>query len=437
MQHCLARVDAVAHTDAAVLILGESGVGKELVATRIHEQSRRTNGPLVTVNCAAIPRDLFESEFFGHVRGAFSGAARDRKGRFETADNGTLFLDEVGEIPPELQGKLLRALQHMTFERVGDDRTRRVNVRVASATNRSLFDEVTSGRFRRDLYYRLSTVPIEVPPLRERREDIGPLAQMFIEEISAQLGRKPPSLGPHHLRRLQSYEWPGNVRELRNVLERALILGENVERIELGSTLPPVAHKRTDNTGSREPAESPTKGYLTARELLDFEKNNLISALEAAHWRVSGAQGAAELLGMNPSTLASRLKVLKIARPSPTSLYLRIGGEFRIAAFCRDLMGRMQADPQTGRFWAQRSNIGIRREERLLVQYLCAVTGGPAVYAGRDMVQAHSNLDISSGDWIVFLRHLTASFEAMGFDADLRRDLCAHVDGLRSAIVHG
>lgn len=436
LQHCLARADAVAETDAAVLILGESGVGKELLARRIHERSRRSQGPLVTVNCAAVPRDLFESEFFGHVKGAFSGAARDRKGRFEIADRGTLFLDEVGEIPPELQGKLLRALQQMTFERVGDDRTRRVDVRVVSATNRTLSDDVSSGRFRRDLYYRLSTFPVEVPPLRERREDIALLAQMFVIEISEKLGRKPVRLTTHDLGRLQAYEWPGNVRELRNVLERALILGQDQEPLDLGSTLPlTIRPGQQARTLEFSQSEATDRGFLTAPEFVDFERRNLVAAMEAAHWRVSGPAGAAEILSMNPSTLASRLKALKIERPSHNSLYIRIGGGYRIAAFCRDLMGRLQADPQTGRFWANRSNIGIRREERLLVQYLCAVMGGPTSYTGQSMDQAHTRLGITSGDWTVFLHHLAASFDALGLDDGLRRDLQTHVDGLRSAIV--
>jgi transcriptional regulator with GAF, ATPase, and Fis domain len=193
---CLHRVDAVAPTDATVLILGESGVGKELIARRIHHRSRRSEGPLVIVNCAAIPRDLFESEFFGHVKGAFSGASRDRKGRLETAHRGTLFRDELGEIPPELQGKLLRALQQMSFERVGDDQARQVDVRVIGATNRPLLDDVTSGRFRRELYYRLSTFPIEVPPLRERLEDIRKAIGRFSSNISTRRSPHSPSTPP-------------------------------------------------------------------------------------------------------------------------------------------------------------------------------------------------------------------------------------------------
>lgn len=430
--HCLHRADAVASTDATVLILGESGVGKELVARRIHENSRRAAGPLITVNCAAVPRDLFESEFFGHVKGAFSGATRDRKGRFETAHRGTLFLDEVGEIPPELQGKLLRALQQMSFERVGDDQTRHVDVRVIAATNRSLLEDTTSGRFRRDLYYRLSTFPVELPPLRERPEDIGELAEHFLAEIATKLRRKPPRLTAQHQRRLRSHDWPGNARELRNVLERAVILGS----VDFDAVLPS-APKQRSIAIPREAPVADHAGYITASEFLTLERHNLIAALEAAGWRVSGSGGAAELLGMNPSTLASRLKALAIQRPAPDSLYARLGGLTRIAALCRDLLGRMMADPQVGRFWADRSSVGMRQEERLLVQYLCSELGGPTCYVGRNMNDAHSHLNITASDWAVFIHHLNGSFEALGLDNVLRTLLRDAVDALRPAIVRG
>ena len=431
LRHCLERVDAVAPTDATVLILGESGVGKELVARRIHEKSRRANAPMVSVNCAAIPRELFESEFFGHVKGAFSGATRDRKGRLETAHRGTLFLDEVGEIPRELQGKLLRALQQMSFERVGDDQTREVDVRVIAATNRSLADDATAGRFRRDLYYRLSTFPVEVPPLRDRIEDITPLANHFLAEIAAKLRRKPPRLSWQQHKRLRAYDWPGNIRELRNVLERSLILGNTPD---FDGILPSAAKPRTASI-PRDPPQLDDSGYITASEFLAFERNNLIAALEAANWRVSGDGGAADRLEMNASTLASRLRALDIRRPASGSLYARLGGRSKIAALARDLLGRMQADPQVGRFWADRSTIGMRQEEKLLVQYLCSELGGPTRYAGRNMTTAHAHLDITPSDWMVFLHHLEQTFEALGIESLIKASLREAVNALRPAIV--
>lgn len=428
---CLHRVDAVAPTDATVLILGESGVGKELVARRIHERSRRAAGPLVIVNCAAIPRDLFESEFFGHVKGAFSGATCDRKGRLESAHRGTLFLDEVGEIPPELQGKLLRALQQMSFEQVGDDRTRQVDVRVVAATNRSLLNDVSSGRFRRDLYYRISTFPIEVPPLRERPEDIELLSAHFLSEIASKLRRKAPRLSAAQTRRLRTYDWPGNVRELRNVLERFLILGHEPD---FAGILPAPANAPA-LSASREPIHHADGGFITAAEFAAFERNNLIAALETANWKVAGSGGAADLLQMNASTLASRLRALDIVRPAAGSAYVRLGGRARIAAMSRDLLGRMQADPQVGRFWSDRSTAGIRQEERLLVAYLCSALGGPVRYEGRDMIATHAHLDITASDWSVFIQHLDQTFEALAVEPQLRMELREAVDGLKSSIV--
>jgi transcriptional regulator with GAF, ATPase, and Fis domain len=215
----------VARTDANVLITGESGTGKELVARAVHEQSRRLAGPLVKVNCASIPTELFESEFFGHVRGAFTGAQHAREGRFELADGGTLFLDEVGEIPLFLQGKLLRVLQERQFERVGDSRTRQVDVRIVAATNRDLLQQSGASRFRQDLYYRLSVFPIHVPALRERPEDIAPLLAHFVALACARHGVAPLSPTAAQVRDLESYDWPGNVRELQNVVDRAVIVG--------------------------------------------------------------------------------------------------------------------------------------------------------------------------------------------------------------------
>ncbi len=234
LKHTLSQVEAVAQTPANVLVLGESGVGKELVAREIHARSPRAAAPLVKVNCASIPKELFESEFFGHVKGAFTGAHRDRVGRFQLADGGSIFLDEVGEIPLELQGKLLRVLQESEFERVGDDITRSVDVRVIAATNRNLEELVVAGNFREDLFYRLSVFPIEVPALRNRPEDLIQLAQHFLETICNDFGRPPFKLTRSQAALISAYDWPGNVRELKNVIERAVILSKgNILRLDL------------------------------------------------------------------------------------------------------------------------------------------------------------------------------------------------------------
>ncbi len=306
----LSRVEAVANTPASVLVMGESGTGKELVAHAIHAQSPRADGPLVKVNCASIPKELFESEFFGHVRGAFTGAQRDRVGRFQLADGGTLFLDEVGEIPLELQGKLLRVLQEGEFERVGDDVTRSVDVRVIAATNRNLEAEIVAGRFREDLFYRLSVFPVEVPPLRERREDIVPLAQHFLEQTCRDFGRELLRLSQAQARKLEDYSWPGNVRELKNVIERAVILSPGTQlRLELSMPELPPRRSLPVNGGDNEST------IMTEKEIREFARQNTIRALEASGWRVSGKGGAAERLGVRPTTLADRLRAYKIRRP--------------------------------------------------------------------------------------------------------------------------
>ena len=226
LRQLLREVDLVAPSDASVLILGETGTGKELIASAIHQRSRRSDKPLVRVNCTSIPKELFESEFFGHAKGAFTGAIRDRAGRFEAADGGTLFLDEVGEIPLELQAKLLRVLQEKSYERVGEDRTRHANVRIVAATNRDLQREVAAGRFRQDFYYRLNVFPLTVAPLRDRREDIPLLARHFIDLSVKEFGCARPILTRLGVEILQKYDWPGNIRELRNVIERAVILAQ-------------------------------------------------------------------------------------------------------------------------------------------------------------------------------------------------------------------
>jgi transcriptional regulator with GAF, ATPase, and Fis domain len=224
LRQIVSQIDLVAPTDASVLVLGETGTGKELVAHEIHRRSRRKEKPLVRVNCASIPKELYESEFFGHAKGAFTGAIKDRAGRFETAEGGTLFLDEIGEVPPEMQGKLLRALQEKRYERVGEDRTRRADVRIVAATNRDLKKEAAAGRFREDLFYRLNVFPVQVPPLRERKEDVPLLVQHFIKLSAKDLGCPQPRLTRAGMEQLQHYDWPGNIRELRNVIERAVIL---------------------------------------------------------------------------------------------------------------------------------------------------------------------------------------------------------------------
>jgi len=311
----LEQIERVAPTEATVLILGESGTGKELVAAAIHERSARCHRPLVRVNCAAVPAELFESEFFGHVKGAFTGALRDRVGRFQHADGGTLFLDEVGEIPLAQQGKLLRVLQDGQFERVGEDRTRAVDVRVVAATNRDLRREVEAGRFRADLYYRLSVFPVGVPPLRERKEDIPLLATHFVQLFCTRLHRDDVNLTSDDIRLLNQYDWPGNVRELQHVLERALIHARGPRlRVDLALTQG-AAPSSYPLVLSRETQEvAPPPRVLPHADLKRREQENILAALEQARWKVYGAGGAAELLGLHPTTLASRMKALGLRR---------------------------------------------------------------------------------------------------------------------------
>ncbi|HEY6728071.1 MAG TPA: sigma 54-interacting transcriptional regulator [Polyangiaceae bacterium] len=316
MQRVLDEVHAVARTNANVLILGESGVGKELVAAAIHEESARSEQPLVKVNCASIPRELFESEFFGHVRGAFSGASRQRAGRFALADGGTLFLDEVGEIPLELQGKLLRVLQEGQFEPVGDDRTRRVDVRIIAATNRDLETEIRAGRFRQDLYYRLKVVPIAVPPLRERPEDIVPMARQFLLDFARHLNVKVPLLTSDDERSMTTYEFPGNVRELRNVIERAVVMARSTDRrlsLHLPApSVPAVAPALLVSTAQSD--DTPLAPVIPAARFREMERENIVNALRHCNGRIAGRHGAAALLGLKPSTLSYQMKALGIRR---------------------------------------------------------------------------------------------------------------------------
>ena len=312
MHQVMARIDAVASTPATVLITGESGVGKELVARAIHRRSDRADKSLVKVNCASIPHDLFESEFFGHVKGAFTGAHKDRTGRFQLADGGLIFLDEVGEIPIDLQAKLLRVLQEQEFERVGEDKTRKVNVRIIAATNRNLAEAVDANEFREDLYYRLNTFPIDVPPLRKRQQDVVPLAQHFLRQAAKKMGREVQQLSRRQADNLEAYCWPGNVRELQSVIDRAVILSPT-HRLQLELALPQsalAAGELEKQSGSEDHQED----FLTYAELEEFERKNLIAALNLCNWRISGESGAAQLLGVKPSTLSYRMKAMGIQK---------------------------------------------------------------------------------------------------------------------------
>lgn len=310
LRKVLRDVQEVAGTDATVLLLGETGTGKEVIARAIQRASRRQHKPLVKVNCAAIPATLIESEFFGHEAGAFTGATKKRDGRFALAHGGTIFLDEVAELPLDLQSKLLRVLQEGEFEPVGRSQTRKVDVLVLAATNRDLALAVSEGKFREDLYYRLNVFPIELPALRERRDDIGMLANAFAQKIAKTMGRSLETLSADNLRRLEAYHWPGNVRELQNIIERAVITSHD-GKLNLDRALP-------ESVGATAAALSnpptPNQRVLSAKEIEDIERQNLIAALEACDWKVAGDNGAAKLLGIKPTTLSSRIKALGIAR---------------------------------------------------------------------------------------------------------------------------
>jgi transcriptional regulator with GAF, ATPase, and Fis domain len=305
IRRVLEQIEMVAPTDATVLIIGETGVGKELVARAIHERSPRRDGPLIKVNCTAIPRELFEAEFFGHVKGSFSGALRDRAGRFQTADTGSLFLDEIGDLPIDIQPKLLRVLEQGEFEAVGDDETRRANVRIIAASNRDLKSLVQEGRFREDLYYRLSIFPIELPPLRERKDDIPLLAAHFFEEACRRLNRPGLELTEEHFRQLRNYRWPGNIRELRNVIDRAVITARSGS---IHFDLP------VTESGSAVKSRAPREWQEVIRdeEMKRRERENILVALRQANGRIYGPDGAAHLLGVKPTTLSARIKSLGI-----------------------------------------------------------------------------------------------------------------------------
>jgi len=313
LQTVLATVSQVAPTDSTVLILGETGTGKELVARAVHNASRRKDKPLIKVNCSALPTGLVESELFGHEKGAFTGATEKRTGRFELADGGTIFLDEVGELPLETQVKLLRVLQEREFERVGSAKTIRVDVRVIAATNRDLGQAIAEGRFRQDLYYRLNVFPVHLPPLRQRTEDLPLLVHYFVERYAAKIGRTITGLPAVTMERLVRYPWPGNVRELENVIERAVILSAGPELV-VGPELLPLP--------SASPAATPAAaaaGAGDAAALQEVDRRHIVAVLQRTGWRIDGPNGAARLLNMNPSTLRSRMQKLGIRR-SPAEL---------------------------------------------------------------------------------------------------------------------
>jgi len=308
----LEQIELVAPTDVSVLILGETGVGKELVARAIHERSARARHQLVNVNCTAIPDDLFESIFFGHIKGAYSGANTDRMGRFQRADGGSLFLDEVGDLPSHIQPKLLRVVQDGEFEPVGDEQTHHADVRIISASNHDLRSAIAEQRFREDLYYRLSTFEIVVPPLRERKEDIPLLVAHFADRACARLNRAQMRPTPGDLRRLYDYDWPGNVRELQNVVERAVITGRSgALNFELGYNEAQRVAPVKDNADK---PSSAAIAILTDAEMRRRERDNTAAALHTSHGRIYGRGGAADLLGLKPTTLNARIKKMGLAR---------------------------------------------------------------------------------------------------------------------------
>jgi PAS domain S-box-containing protein len=309
IKYVLFKIQQVAPTDATVLIQGETGTGKELVARAIHDASPRKDRPMVKINCAALPANLIESELFGHEKGAFTGAQTRKIGRFELADGATLFLDEIGELPLELQVKLLRVLQEGEFERLGSSQTRKVDVRIIAATNRNLKAEVQYGLFREDLWYRLNVFPITVPPLRQRKSDIALLVDFFVDSANRKLGRVVKTISPQTLEALENYYWPGNVRELANVVERALI-NSNGTLLQLAEKLDselPMDVNGNGITGHHKPLST----------LEDVERDHILAVLEGCEWRVEGPNGAAEVLGLNSSTLRSRMNKLGIKRPKP------------------------------------------------------------------------------------------------------------------------
>jgi transcriptional regulator with GAF, ATPase, and Fis domain len=313
LEAVLEQVERVAPTGSTVLIQGETGTGKELIAHAIHNLSSRCGRPFVRLNCAAIPLDLLESELFGHEKGAFTGAIAQKIGRFELADKGTLFLDEVGDIPAALQPKLLRVLQEQEFERLGSTRTHRVDVRLVAATNRNLMDMVDQGNFRSDLYYRLNVFPILLPPLRERREDIPDLVMHFVEILGRRIGREIEHIPPETMSALSSHPWPGNIRELQNLIERAVILSNE-------GVLP----NPLSTPGTRNSVTAPAPATLR-----DSEHTLILRTLEAVGWVLGGPKGAANKLGLKRTTLIHKMQKLGISRPAPPDPASQDGGNAR------------------------------------------------------------------------------------------------------------
>jgi formate hydrogenlyase transcriptional activator len=302
LKSVLAEVERVAPTDATALILGETGTGKELIARAIHKIGLRCHNPFVSVNCAAIPLDLLESELFGYEKGAFTGAVAQKIGRFEMADTGTLFLDEIGDIPLQLQPKLLRVLQEHEFERLGSGRTRRINVRLVAATHRDLGEMVRRKEFRSDLYYRLNVFPVVLPPLRERLQDVPQLVSHFVEIYSKRMGKRIRHVPEETLAALSSYSWPGNVRELQNLIERAVIRSDNGV---LANPLPLPPH------------ESPVRVMSAPITFNDSQRAVIMHALRAVGWVIGGPKGAAARLGLKRTTLIAKMNKLGISRPAP------------------------------------------------------------------------------------------------------------------------
>jgi transcriptional regulator with GAF, ATPase, and Fis domain len=306
LESVLDQVEQVAPTDSTVLIEGETGTGKELIAHGIHNASQRYGRAFIKLNCAAIPLDLLESELFGHEKGAFTGAIAQKIGRFEMADKGTLFLDEVGDIPPGLQPKLLRVLQEQEFERLGSGRTHKVDVRLVAATNRDLMKMVTRGQFRSDLYYRLNVFPILLPALRERREDIPALVTHFVKLFSRRMGKQVDTIPPETMAAFQLYSWPGNIRELQNLVERAVILSRD------GLLPNPLHNKQTE---LMTPRLHRTRTFQSSMTLEDSDRALIVETLEQASWIVGGPRGAAAKLGLKRTTLLAKMRRLDISRP--------------------------------------------------------------------------------------------------------------------------
>jgi PAS domain S-box-containing protein len=304
LKYVMKRAQQVADTNSTVLLEGETGVGKELFANLIHQNSARRHKPFIKVNCASLPKELIESELFGHMKGSFTGAISNRQGRFELADRGTIFLDEIGELPIDLQPKLLRVLQTGEFERIGSEKTTKVDVRIITATNRDLEKESDEGKFRKDLYFRLNVYPITIPPLRQRKEDITLLVRHFTNKIGQKVGKRIKHISKADIKMLEEYSWPGNIRELENIIERAII-NSSGEKLEIDKS-----QLQSSLTRDQVKQDHENTTYLKVTE-----KNHITNILESCDWKINGKSGAAEKLGMPPSTLRSKMKKLNITRP--------------------------------------------------------------------------------------------------------------------------